>query len=200
MASDSPEQRRTNLRKLRAVFSVWHYLFIVVALILLPALTQGTAFHEVAVQIRSGGVVGVLLSGLYVKWSTFLFRWHEQRHQEFGGPRFTISLLAVAAPGALIAYAIFRVLKHEGNWAVTLAFSWPDAMASLVANVFMALGAGVMLTVVTAYRRGYDVVLKEDREPLGFWGSVVLPILVMLLPVFVMAFVMWFRATPTPGT
>ena len=57
-----------------------------------------------------------------------------------------------------------------------------------------------MLTVVTAYRRGYDVVLKEGREPLGFWGSVVLPILVMLLPVLVMAFVMWFRATAAPGT
>lgn len=200
MANDSPEQRRTNLRRLRTVFSVWHYLFIVVGLILLPALTHGTVFHETAVQIRSGGVAGVLLSGLYVKWSTFLFRWYEQRHQEFGGPGFTISLLAVAAPGTLIAYAILRVLKHEGDWAATLAFSWSDAMASLGANVFMALGAGVMLTVVTAYRRGYDVVLKEDGEPLGFWRSVVLPILVMLLPILVMVFVMLFLTTSAPGT
>ena len=30
-------------------------------------------------------------------------------------------------------------------------------------------------------------------------GFVVLPILVMLLPVLVMAFVMWFRATAAPG-
>lgn len=181
MATEPPSQRRANLLKLRFGAYIWHRIYVLVALFLLPKLTEGTAFHEQAMLIRDGGILAVFLAPAYARWTNRVVAWHHRTGRDIGSAiTYVPAVFMGVLPGTLVAYVALRVLHHGGDWTETLAYSKTDGLIALGGNVLIALFAGLAAIIIDSYRRGENVVLRGG-EPHRFRHIVYM---LILLPVF----------------
>ena len=190
MATEPPQQRGANLLRLRFGAYIWHRVYVLAVLFLLPRLTEGTAFHEHAMLIRDGGIVGVFLGPAYGRWLNWVVAWHHRTGRDIGSaPTYVPAVLIGVLPGTLAAYVALRLLHHEGDWTETLAYSETDGLISLGANVLIALLGGLASIIIVSYRRGENVVFRGG-EPHRFRHIVYM---LLLLPAFALliGFVSW---------
>lgn len=151
-------------QRLRPIHRAVHYIWIGAFAFVLPMLTIGTDFHNAAVALRKGVLIGIFLGPAYTRWAEIVLAWHDRTGRDFEGWLFLPAVMVSALPGTLAAYIALRLLNHAGDWAETLAFSPDDAVIALVIGVGLAAATGYGTTILRHYRRNENVFVRGGKR------------------------------------